>query len=297
VRVLLVAYDNESYIHWFPQGLGYIAAVLEEHGVDVDIYNQDQNHWPDGHLTEYLDHNRYDVVGLGAIAGYYQYKKILSISDAINRSKQRPYCVLGGHGPSPEPEYFLKKTGADAIVVGEGERTILELLDGLSNHEDLAEVRGIAYRESDTVVVNPRRPLIEDVDSIPFPAYHKFPIAYYRLLRMPHCRRTDFVLPVLSGRGCRFRCNFCYRMDEGFRPRSNEAIVEEIRYLQKTYGLTYVAFSDELFMSSAERTMSLCEALITTTLRKLKKTQAASRWRLSGTRFLEGDRSWTPTRF
>jgi len=262
MRVLLVVYDNDSYIHWFPQGLAYIAAVLEAHGVDVDIYQQDLHHWPEEHLTEHLDANRYDVVGLSAIAGYYQYRKMLSISRAVNGSRQRPYYVLGGHGAAPEPEYFLRKMRADAAVVGEGERTVLELLEAAAGSKDLSDVRGIAWREGDQVHVNPRRDVISDVDSIPLPAYHKFPMEYYRLLRMPHCRHSDFVVPVLSSRGCPFRCNFCYRMDKGFRPRRPEAIVEEIRFLRREYGVTYVAFSDELLMSSPARTIALCEALI-----------------------------------
>lgn len=262
MRVLLVVYDNESYIHWFPQGLAYIAAVLVENGIDVDIYNQDLHHWPDSHLTAYLDENKYDVVGFSAIGGYYQYRKMLAISDAVNRSRQRPFYIIGGHGPAPEPEYFLKKTQADAVVIGEGESTIVDLLDALASHRRLTEVEGIAHREGEQVHVNPSRPLISDIDTIPYPAYHLFPMEYYRLLRLPHCRTTDFAIPVLSGRGCTFKCNFCYRMDEGFRPRSPESIVEEIQFLKQACGATYIAFSDELLMSSVERTVALCEAFI-----------------------------------
>jgi len=82
---------------------------------------------------------------------------------------------------------------------------------------------------------------------------------YYRLLRMPHASSSDFVMPLLSGRGCPFTCNFCYRLDEGLRERSNESIIEEIRLLKGDYGITYIAFSDELLMSSVQRVQSLCE--------------------------------------
>jgi len=79
---------------------------------------------------------------------------------------------------------------------------------------------------------------------------------------MPNATNNDFVMPILSGRGCTFECSFCYRMDPGFRPRSNESIIEEIRLLKKEYGVTYIAFSDELLMSSAKKTISLCEDFI-----------------------------------
>ncbi|MBN1124193.1 MAG: B12-binding domain-containing radical SAM protein [Sedimentisphaerales bacterium] len=262
MRILLVVYDNGSYVHWFPEGFGYISAVLQQAGHDVVIYNQDVHHWPDEHLTEYLDQNHFDIVGVSVVGGYYQYRRLLGLSNAINRSGQRPFYVIGGHGPSPEPEFFLQKTQADAVVIGEGEETILDLLDAVSGYKSFADVLGIAYREGQEVTVNPRRPLIEDLDSIPFPAYELFPMQYYRLLRQPHAGPTDFVVPVLAGRGCKFNCNFCYRMDEGLRLRSPENVIEQIRFLQKEYGVTYVAFSGELLMASKEQTMTLCEAMI-----------------------------------
>lgn len=259
MRILLVVYDNDSYIHWFPQGLAYIAAVLRNNGHDVTIYNQDLHHYPDSHLTAFLDTNDYDMVGFSFIAGYYQYHKALAISEAINRAKHRPFYMIGGHGPSPDPEFFMKKTGADVTVIGEGEETVIELLNAIDNKAPLSGVKGIAYRDGEQIIINERRPLIADIDSIPFPAYDLFPIDYYRLLRMPHSTNADFIMPVLSGRGCPFTCNFCYRLDEGFRPRSNESLIEEIRMLQRDYGITYIAFSDELLMSSKARTTSLCE--------------------------------------
>ncbi len=263
MRILLVVYDNDSYIHWFPQGLAYIAAVLRREGYEVEIYNQDVHHYPEEHLTAYLDNHDFDVIGVSIIAGYYQYKKLLSISQSIAKSKNRPeHYIIGGHGPSPEPEYFLKKTEADIAVIGEGEETVVELLTALANHDSLDKIKGIAYRDGNEVHVNDRRDLIQDIDSIPWPAYDLFPIDHYRLLRMPHATHGDFVLPMLSGRGCTFTCNFCYRMDKGFRPRSAETIIEEIQYLKKDFGISYIAFSDELLMSSKQRTVEICEAFL-----------------------------------
>lgn len=262
MRILLVVYDNTSYIHWFPQGLAYIAGVLIKEGHEVEVYSQDKFHYPDEYLTEYLNINHFDVVGVSTIAGYYQYRKLLKISEAINRSKKRPFYIIGGHGPSPESEFFLNKTKADVVVIGEGENTIVELLKAISNENCLADIKGIAFRDQGKIYINERRPLIEDIDSIPFPAYDLFPVDYYRLLKMPHSSNEDFVMPILSGRGCPFTCTFCYRMDEGFRPRSNESIIEEIKLLIHKYGITYIAFGDELLMSSIKRVISLCESFI-----------------------------------
>jgi anaerobic magnesium-protoporphyrin IX monomethyl ester cyclase len=259
MRILFVIYDNESYIHCFPQGVAYIAAVLKKRGYEIEIYNQDIHHYPEEHLTEYLNCHHFDVVGVGVIGGYYQYRKLLKIAAAINDSKDRPVFILGGHGPSPEPAYFIKKTQADYVVIGEGEATMLELLEAIGNKKVVSNIKGIAYRKDNDVVVNERQPLIRDIDSLPFPAYELFPMEYYRLFREPHANASDFVFPVLSGRGCPFHCNFCYRIDQGFRPRSNESIIEEIKLLQRDYRINYINFSDELLMSSVSRIESLCQ--------------------------------------
>ncbi len=262
MKILLVVYDNDAFVHWFPQGLAYIAAVLLKEGNSVEIYNQDKNHYPDEHLTHYLNENGFDIIGVSVIAGYYQYRKLLKISDAIQKSNQRPVYILGGHGPSPEAEFFLKKTGADVCVIGEGEITVVELMEAIAGKKSLAGIKGIAFREGDNVTINTRRSLIKDIDTILFPAYELFPMDYYRLLRMPFAANGEFVLPIISGRGCTFECNFCYRLDEGFRPRSNDSLIEEILFLKKNYAITYFVFSDELLMSSVSRVVSLCEDFI-----------------------------------
>lgn len=262
MRILLVVYDNGSYIHCFPIGLSYIAAILLKAGYEVEIYSQDKNHYPEEHLTYYLDRNKFDLIGVSIIAGYYQYRKLIKISEAINKSKNRPFYIIGGHGPSPEPEFFIKKTQADAVVIGEGEHTIIELINALAGNNSLKDIQGIAFKDGEKVIINQRRALIDNIDTLPFPAYDLFPINYYRLIRMPHTENNDFVMSMISGRGCNFRCNFCYRMDEGFRPRGNDSIIEEIRLLKQKFGITYIDFEDELLMSSETRTVSLCEDFI-----------------------------------
>ncbi|MHA1638176.1 MAG: B12-binding domain-containing radical SAM protein [Candidatus Thorarchaeota archaeon] len=263
MKVCFVIYDNDSYIHWFPQGIAYLASILREAGHDITIYSQDIFHYPESHLTEYLVNNQFDVVGVGVIGGYYQYQKLLKISDAINKVPERPRYIIGGHGPSPEPEYFLRKTGADALVIGEGEISTPNLLNAFEKGNDLRSVKGIAFLdENGECIITEKQPLIQDLDTVPFPAYDLFPIEYYSLLRMPHIKNSDRCLPIISSRGCPYRCNFCYRMDEGIRLRSPENVIQEMRFLNETYGITYFAFADELTMVSPKRTKELCQAFI-----------------------------------
>ena len=259
--VLLIVYDNESAINHFPQGIAYIASSLIRYGHTVKIYSQDIYHYDEQHLTDYLNYNHFDIVGVGVIGGYYQYKKLLALSEAINSSTNRKdfKYILGGHGPSPEPRFFLEKTRADFVVIGEGEHTTVDLLDNLDKPDT---VDGIAFIKDGQFIKTKERKQIKNIDSIPTPAYDLFDINHYALLKPAGFSNTDRCMSVLSGRGCPYKCNFCYRMDKGFRPRSNDSIIGEIATLKRKYNITGIEFSDELLMSSEKRVISLCEDFI-----------------------------------
>lgn len=264
MKILMIAYDNDSFLTWFPQGLAYLASACRNAGHLVEIYQQDIYHWPDEHLTNKLDNEKYDIVLLSVIGGYYQYRKLLKLSEAINSSINRKYFkyLIGGHGPASDPEYFLRKTSADFVGIGEGEITIVELLEAIDKNEGYEEVNGIAFIKNNKYFKTEPRELIKDIDNICYPAWDLFNIDYYALMRMPRIKNTERSFPILSGRGCPFECNFCYRLDKGFRPRSAKSIIEEIKILKEKYSISYIIFSDELLMSSKKRTIELCESFI-----------------------------------
>lgn len=265
MKILMVVYDNDSYTTWFPQGLAYLAAVARDAGHNISVYQQDVYHYPDEHLTDFLNKNDFDVVHISVIGGYYQYKKLNKLSIAINNSKNRNNFkyIIGGHGPAADPKFFLEKTKADVVGIGEGEITYVELLDAFNNKRTLNSVDGIAFfDENNNYVRTKPRELIQNIDEIPWPAYDLFDINYYSMLRMPNISPNERCMPVLSGRGCTFACNFCFRLDKGFRARSAESIIKEVEFLRDTYNIRYIAFSDELLMSSKERTLELCQAFI-----------------------------------
>jgi radical SAM superfamily enzyme YgiQ (UPF0313 family) len=263
MKILFIVYDNESFLTSFPLGIAYLASALRNKGCEINIYSQDVYHLPEEHLVNHLNNNNYDLIGVGVIGGYFQYRKLLKISQAINSIKNRRFFyVIGGHGPSPEPEFFLNKTGADVVVMGEGEVVMGNLVEALGSGGDLSTIKGIAYRSGDKVVINEREKLIEDVDSIPWPAWDLFPMDYYTMMRAPGIRLTERCQMVFTGRGCPFKCNFCYRMDPGFRPRSSENIIEELRILNRDYHVNFFEFLDDLFMISEKRAIEFCEKLI-----------------------------------
>ena len=232
-KVLFVVYDNGSFDHVFPMGVGALAAVLKRDGHEVTIWNQDMHHWKDEYLTTYLDENKFDVVIFSLIAGYYQYQKMKNLSIAIKKSKNRSKFkyVMGGYGPTPEPEFFLRKSECDVVCMGEGETTITKLMDAFENKIALNEVPGIGWLENNKLQTTPRAPLISDLDSLPPIPYELFPMHYYRMLRMPNAKSTDFCFPMMSARGCSFKCTFCYRMDPGYRMRSPQALLDEVEKL------------------------------------------------------------------
>jgi len=258
LRVLFVVYDNGSYDHVFPMGYGAIGAILKRDGHKITVWNQDMHHWPDDQLRIYLDENKFDVVVLSVIAGYYQYQKMKGLSKAINNSKNRPFYIMGGYGPTPEPEFFIKKSGCDVVCMGEGEVTISKLMDAIENKTPLKNVPGIAWLEDGKLQQTHRAPLIHDLDSLPPVPYELFPMHYYRMLRAANGKPTDFVFPMMSARGCSFKCTFCYRMDPGYRMRLPEALLDEVEMLHKDYGITYISFQDDLLMSSVEHTEAVC---------------------------------------
>ena len=261
-KILFVVYDNGSYDNEFPMGVGALAAVLKPKGHEIKIWNQDIHHYADESLTEYLDKHKFDVVILSLIAGYYQYQKMKSLSKAINRSKHRPIYLIGGYGPTPEPEFFLKKSGCDIVCMGEGEITVTKLIDAIENKTSYRNVPGIAWIEDGKLQTTPRAPLVHNLDTLPWTPYEMFDMNHYRMMRLPKNLPTDFCFPMMSARGCSFKCTFCYRMDPGYRKRSAEYLLDEVEMLYKNYGINYIAFEDDLLMSSVVHTEEVCKEFL-----------------------------------
>lgn len=240
-NILLISYDNGSHIPFFPQNLFYLYQALRNGGHKVGIWFQDIHHGTGPDLTRLLNDANFDVVAFGFVAGYYQYRVAKQLAAAINLSTKRNKFkfVVGGHGPAAAPGYFMEVLGCDTVVVGEG--------------EDLGwlDIPGGTYQCE-----------IIDQDEISLGAYNDFPMDIYRLIRWPTSNRTDFCFPVLSSRGCKWNCSFCYRMRKGFHERDVKAVMDELKYLHNQYQITHFQFSDELLMGSEKRVEEICESLL-----------------------------------
>jgi len=106
-------------------GVAYMGAVLKKQGADVEVYCQDVFHYSNQELASHLEKNTYDLIGVGFLAARFN-ETVIDLCSTINQSKKDAWLVSEGHGPSPIPEYMLKKTGADVVVIGEAEESIGE---------------------------------------------------------------------------------------------------------------------------------------------------------------------------
>ena len=260
-KILFIIHDVYQDDNFFPAGIGYLSSVLMEAGCDVEIYAMDVFHYTNEELSVHLNSHDYDLICCGFMAARFK-ETILDLSGVINFHKKKAWFVLGGHGPSPIPEYILRKTGADIVAIGEAESIILDLIASKTGDRDLSKVKGIAYRQGENIHVNQRHMPILRLDKLPLPAWDIFPMKQYTTcLKFPGMKEGDKAFPILSSRGCVNRCNFCYRMEKGIRQRSVENIVQEMKLLNETYGITYFFFIDELFVSSKAKVKKFAAAL------------------------------------
>jgi len=252
-RVLFIVHDLYQEDNHFPLGVGYMAAILKKNNVDVKIYCQDIFHYTNEELAKFLSKNKFDLIGVGFLAARFK-ETMIDLCDTINKYKKNAWLVLGGHGPTPIPEYTLNKTKADVVVMGEAEETIVELLRCKANKGDISKIKGIAYRDGNNIVINERRDPIKNLDSIPFPEWSLFPMdKYTTCLKLFRMTNKDRALGILTSRGCINRCNFCYRMEKWIRFRSVENVVEEMKILQEKYKVNYFMMDDELFVFPKKR--------------------------------------------
>jgi len=162
------------------------------------------------------------------------------------------------------PEETLRSTPeVDIVVREEGEQTMLELVKVLerSSSNGLKRVLGITYREGSNIRSNPPRPPILNMDTLPFPAFHLLPMGKYRL-HPPFGRQTP-AMPIITSRGCPFRCIFCSKAVFGKKYRSNSPayIVDEIRFLKEKFGVKEIKFYDDVFTLDRKRVVAICTQL------------------------------------
>mgnify|MGYP001571083420 FL=1 len=244
-----------------PLGLLSLGAVLENNGYEVRVYDSDLRNSNMEQLVEYV--KNYDPDFVGIYCNTSNYHRVASYASNIKKIKNYPIC-LGGPHPVIEPGEILKNKDVDYIVMGEGELTIIDFLDSLNNHKDLAGVKGLAFKKQDgTSVVNAKRELIQDLDDLPMPARHMVEIGKYR--PSPHHYKELPMATMIVSRGCPFGCTYCASRNvwgRSYRSRSVNKVMEELKFLIKTYGVKNINFWDDLWGIKREWTEEFCKRMI-----------------------------------
>jgi anaerobic magnesium-protoporphyrin IX monomethyl ester cyclase len=243
---------------FIPLGIGYLAAVLEKNGYNVDVIDCQVLKPTRRELQDEFIKRQPDVVGVASAT--LTYNPALQI---VKTAKEvAPNCVtlLGGpHVTVMDEQSLADAPEVDIVVRGEGEKTVLELaqLVSESNLKGLGEVAGITFRKDGQIVRTRDRPFIQNLDQLPFPAYKYFPISKYRFFGKTY-------LPIITSRGCPFQCTFCLasRMcGKKFRARSPKNVVDELEWLRDTYGADAFTFYDDTFTFDRKRTLVICEEM------------------------------------
>jgi radical SAM superfamily enzyme YgiQ (UPF0313 family) len=177
----------------------------------------------------------------------------LLVAQDLKARHPEKIVVLGGTGPTAVEGAILRKFNSiDVIVRGEGEHTVVDLLNVLKSRKDLHSVPGISFRSNGYIVENQPRPRISDLDTLPWPAYHRLDMTAYQ-----GCG-------VVTSRGCPYRCTFCSVAPIwGYEAvlRSVESVLAEMQHLFETYGITMFLLQDEYFVSDKARMLSFCSTL------------------------------------
>lgn len=233
-------------------GLAYLAAAAREaaHKVALLDLNHFRHSIPEIFLKEAVDRCRPDLVGFSVLTLSYPGTARLLAS---LRDYYRGTIVLGGAHVSVERGSLLEKhPEVDYLVAGEGEKTLLSLLEHLAGEKTLSEIPGLIYRDNGRIKENPPE-LINDLDSLPFPDY-----------RILGVERME-TYPLLTSRGCPYHCTFCLAAvlsGRKWRPRAVEPLLEELHHALRLYQIDSFTIMDDCFTLDVNRAEEFCDQLI-----------------------------------
>ena len=261
MKVLLINPPSDAGNPILPLGLASIAAVLEKAGVVVKVIDA----WAEGlnfeQLKERIASLEPNIIGVTMMSP--TLISAMKTVDVAKSSAPQATVIVGGPHSSALPQECLEDNpNIDVVVIGEGEYTMLELVETLSNGGDLGNVEGIVYMQNGSVTfTNPRSP-VGDLDSLPLPARHLFPLDKYKT-HPPYGRKNPYA-NMITSRGCPFHCAYCSKAVFGrkLRMQSPQEVVDEIEYLIKEYRVKEIHFYDDDFTLDMKRAKLICEEIL-----------------------------------
>lgn len=244
-----------------PLGMLYIATYLRENGIDVSIIDEAAQGYSLKGTVDWVKKEDPDILGFSTCSS--SGRKAALIAERVKKENPNIVTVFGNFYATFNAERVLGKYPfVDVIVRGEGEYTSLELAKCLEKKRDLKKVLGINFRKNNQIISTPDRPLIKDIDSLPFPDRELLDVEYHNTtagIVVAPKKFSSFV----SSRGCVFQCRFCgcRRLARNlWRSRSVENILEEL-HLLSSQGYKQFLFVDDNFTLNPKRVIKLCQRL------------------------------------
>jgi anaerobic magnesium-protoporphyrin IX monomethyl ester cyclase len=259
-RKILEFYDAPPWPHI---GLGYLAAYLRRKGFGCEAIDAKLEKLSLNSTISRLNEMKPDFVGITAFT--HEVSQAVRIASAVKENSKECFVVLGGVHTTFLPVETLEKFSVfDAVVFGEGEKTLYQIVNALSLNYSFEGVDGVAYRGNDGIRVNKQRSFIDNLDDLPFPTYDLFPKA------------SAYI--VQTGRGCPYQCNFCSNpWTRKTRFRSPQNVIQELIEITQRYGRVIISFADETFGVNRERTEEILDLIITEGLNKTIRWWASTR--------------------
>lgn len=246
-----------------PLGLGFLASTLRNRGFEVSVLDCEALRLNIYQAANDIFSFKPDYVGITAVTvSIYSAARLASELKKIDSS----LCIiLGGAHVSAVPEETMSLFPQfDIAVIGEGEATVIQLLDSLNHNKPLADINGITYRNNGKIIKTSGMPLIEDLDTLPFPAWDLYPD-----FKKHYCPSTFGFqklpsMSLITSRGCLGKCSFCSDVvwQRRYREHSAGYVMDMIRELYYKYGIRDLAVYDGIFGVNKERLFKLCEMLI-----------------------------------
>lgn len=247
---------------YFPLGIGYLASYLRQSGHQVKIFESSSDSFSFNDLDRQIKLLKPNLLGIGVMTP--SYPRAVEICNQV-KSKHNIKTVFGGHHVSAVKEEVLKQSqDVDFAVIGEGEQTLLELVNQLdSTQPKFSKVDGLVWRDGNKIVNNPPRELIQDIDVLPFPARDMVDISKYGLHSYIDFGKKS--VSMITSRGCPYKCIFCsswLSMGRKYRYRSAENIMTEIRELVEVNSVDHIVFEDDTMTLNRNRMEEICKELI-----------------------------------
>lgn len=240
-------------------GLATIAAVARDRGHKVKIQDLSWRPYDFEAIRACIWEFKPDVIGITATTPLMN--QVRDISVLVKDISRDIRIVAGGAHPTAMPRETLMESQLDAVVLSEADYSFSDICDG----ESLADIPGVAYRSGDDVIFTGMRPPIEDLDTLPMPAWDLYDLQEYKRISRLIARRPPVTMAEFS-RGCVFKCDFCaskMTMALGYRKKSPERCAEEVRQM---YALGFREFmlADDIFTSDQKWAGAVSEAISAT---------------------------------